>query len=206
MSVTNEPKSNEYSVWDVILHHDWNTRSEKFDADIAVVVLRDAIYFSDRASPICLPQQSDSKVVGTGSVFGWGVREISEDSDEKFSGTPSELKIPAVNDSQCFSEVPDLEYFASDRTFCGGYLNQSKATCKGDGGGGFFLQDSTTGSFNLAGIVSASITDFFGTCNVEVYSLFTNVARFVDWINVKMEESKEIVWESVDFVCKRNDS
>lgn len=203
LSVVNEPESIEHSIWDVIIHPEWNSLVDSFDADMSVVVLYKAVEFTNKLVPICLPQSIEAEIVGVGIVVGWGKSNVSEYSFEKFSQTPNQLEIPAVNQSHCFSTVPGIEFYRSSRTFCGGYLGKSKATCTGDSGGGFYLRSSERKPFNLAGIVSASMTvDSFGTCDVEVYSLFTNVAKFVRWIYEKIEETRKIKWESVNFECK----
>lgn len=201
INVVNEYGSKEHLVWDVILHPDWNARIQNYDADIAVVVLRDHVEFSSFISPICLPQQSDSEVFGTGFAVGWGRTNIS-DKSPKLSPTPNKLESSVVYKRRCLTQVPDLKYLFSNRTFCGGFFKQSKATCNGDSGGGFFILNRSSNLFTLAGVISSSLSDFFGTCDIEVYSVLTDVAKFVDWINEKVEETMEIVWKAVDFDCR----
>lgn len=200
LNIVDELGSTEHSVWEILIHPDWKSRDERYDADISVVVLRDAVEFTTKFMPVCLPQPSD--VVTTGFVVGWGKSNVSEESSEKLVPTPNQLEVPAVNKSHCLASVPGIEFYASDRTFCGGYLNQSKSTCIGDSGGGFYLRSSSSHRFNLAGIISSSMADFYKGCDNEVYSLFTNVAKFVEWIGEKMEKTKQIVWKAVEFECK----
>lgn len=188
MSVENERGSKEHSVLKIILHPDWNSRAKQFDADISVIVLHDTVQFSGSIRQICLPQQSYDEVVGTGTVVGWGRSTVSENSIKKHSATPNQLEIPAVSKPQCFADVPDLAYFSSNRTFCAGFIKKSKSTCAGDDGGGFYLEDTSARRFILAGVTSASLdADGLGTCETEAYTLFTNVARFVDWINSQID-------------------
>jgi Trypsin len=89
LSVSDEPGSTAHSVWEIILHPDWNWNSFKFDADISILVLRDPVVFSEKVQPICLPQQSDDEVVGLGTVVGWGVSEHSEAVGEEIDSTPN---------------------------------------------------------------------------------------------------------------------
>jgi secreted trypsin-like serine protease len=185
------------------LHPDWDSEEVDFDADISVVVLRE---FAENVEPICLPQPSYGEVVGIGTVVGWGVSGRSEAAGEYYDSTPNELKLPAVNQLHCFLTVKKLVLPSSNRTFCAGFVNESKSACSGDSGGGFYLLDSSTKRFNLRGIVSAALDDPNRNrdrgCDVNVYSLYTNVAKFIDWIRSKMEKSKEVQWEEGEFDCK----
>jgi secreted trypsin-like serine protease len=112
-----------------------------------------------------------------------------------------------VNNSHCFSTDTDtLEIISSPRTFCAGFVNENKSACSGDSGGGFYLKNLSTKLFNLQGIVSAAANDPdpYSTrgCDINMFSLYTNVAKFVDWIRNEMEKSKEIEWKEVEFECK----
>lgn len=202
LSVVNETGSIERSIWKIIVHPDWQQRVQKYDADITIVILRQAVEYSNEIRPICLLKARNDEIKGTGSIVGWGK---SHESIGNSVETPNELRIPVIATSKCFADVPDLENFSSDRTFCGGYLNESKATCVGDSGGGLYLYNSNTRHYYLAGIISASMYDFDTQCDIEVYSLFTNVGKFIDWIMQTHEETKKIVWEAVDFDCVRKE-
>jgi hypothetical protein len=191
LSVVDEPGSSAHSVQEIILHPDWNSESVKFDADISIVVLRESVVFTRNVEPICLPQPSYDEFVGIGTVVSWGVSEDSEAAGERFDSTPNELEVPAMNNSHCFLTVNSIVKISSARTFCAGYINEAKAPC-GGGGSGFYLLDSSTKLFSLQGIVSESLKDSEHPnrgCDVNVFSLYTNVARFVDWIKSEMSLS-----------------
>jgi secreted trypsin-like serine protease len=187
------------------LHPDWNSESVEFDADISIVVLHNSVEFTRNVEPICLPQPSDDGVAGTGTVVGWGMSGHWETAAQQHDTTPNDLEVPVVNNSHCFL-TNDIVYPSSNRTFCAGFVNESKSACSGDSAGGFYLKDSSTKLFNLQGIVSASANDPDLTrnrgCDVNVYSLYTNVAKFIDWIRSEMDKSKEIEWKEVEFECK----
>jgi secreted trypsin-like serine protease len=205
LSVTDEPGSVAHSVQEIILHPDWNSESVEFDADISIVVLRDPVEFSRNVEPICLPQQSDVEVVGTGTVVSWDRSEHSEAVGEHYDSTPNELEVPVVSNSHCFLTVKQLFAISSPRTFCAGFINESKAPCSGDSSGGFYLRDSSSKLFNLQGIVVALANDPDEPtrgCDMNMFSLYTNVAKFVDWIKNEIEKSKEIEWKEVEFECK----
>jgi secreted trypsin-like serine protease len=144
-----------------------------------------------------------------GTVVGWGISEHSEAVGEEIDSTPNELKAPAVNNSVCFSTDADtLEIISSPRTFCAGFVNENKSACRGDSGGGFYLKNLSTKLFSLQGIVSASANDpdrySNRGCDINVFSLYTNVAKFIDWIKKEMKTSEEIEWKEVEFECQQN--
>lgn len=125
LSIANEPGSVEHYVWEIIVHPDWDVTSFVYDADISLIVLQEQVNFGDGSSvaTVCLPAQSDNEVLGTGFTAGWG---FSEKSPKKVTETPNTLTLPAVNDSVCFKSDSDLQLVSSQRTFCAGFVNQSK--------------------------------------------------------------------------------
>ena len=62
-----EPKSIKSDIKRIILNPAWNPKEVRFDADIAILVLRDPIEYSEVIQPVCLPNPSYSpfKTVGT---------------------------------------------------------------------------------------------------------------------------------------------
>lgn len=197
-----ETGANETLVWSIVIHPDWNFNSEKYDADISVLVLTDSIEFSSTIRPVSLPSLSYSEVSGLGTVVGWGKSESS--GQKLYDPIPSKVLIPAVNSSHCYTTFYQLGLASSNRHFCGGYENQGKAPCLGDSGGGFYIQDRS--SWIIRGIVSASLIDAGHGCDINKFSLYTNVARFVDWIAKVMKETSAVKWKSVELKCKQEDS
>jgi secreted trypsin-like serine protease len=51
----------------------------------------------------------------------------------------------------------------------------------GDSGGGLIIKDNN-GRWTLRGLVSAAIRGPDGSCDLENYVVFTDVARHIDWI------------------------
>lgn len=181
LSEPNEAGSLNASVSSIVIHPDWNHENFKFDSDIAIAVLTDAVEFSKRIKPVSLPKMDFDEVVGVGTIIGWGKSEHSDD-ERYFDSTPSKLLVPAINSSYCYSTFPKLAVHTSVTAFCGGYEDKRKGPCIGDSGGGFYMKDSSTNSWNVRGIVSASLVDMQFGCDVNKFSLFTNVARFIEWI------------------------
>jgi secreted trypsin-like serine protease len=199
-SIYDEERSAKHSIWEVILHPEWKVNTYDFDADISIVVLRDPVMMTLTVGKICLPEPSEDEVVGTGTIVGWGKSEASEKLRNGPDTIPNELQLPAVDDRTCYESNDNFHDIISDRTFCAGFVNQGKSACSGDSGGGFYLRSSPKLVWKLRGIVSASIRDPYRGCNVNTYGVYTNVARFVDWIKTKMEET--IKWKEVGLECE----
>lgn len=202
MSVADEFGSSKALVFDIIIHPDWKFNERKFDADIAVVVLTEPVDLSDEIQLVCLPLPSVDEVASgtaevSGKVVGWGKSEPVN----SHSSTPNELLVPAINSSHCYTTFHHLGSISSNRMFCGGYESQSKAPCLGDSGSGFYLFDPLSGTWNVQGIVSASFVDFDDGCDVNKFSLYTNVARFIDWIRLVLVDTREVNWKQIEFDC-----
>lgn len=202
LSVTNEYGSKSVLVNDIKLHPDWNFNNQRFDADISIVVLQKKIQFTQQIQPICVPMENFDEVKGVGKVVGWGKSDILGKHDM----IPKELDVPAVNSSHCYTTFTYLSAVSSNRAFCGGYENEGRSPCLGDSGGGWFVLDPTTSTWNVRGIVSASLVDLDYGCDVNKFSLYTNVARFTTWINKMIEETQEVSYQYIDYKCEVYDN
>lgn len=185
-------------MWKIILHPDWNFNSMRYDSDIAIVVMQDQVDFSDMIRPICLPPQSYSAFSLIGTVVGWGKSENSRNGfhDE----TPSKMSIPTINATHCYTTFPQLASHSSNSLFCGGFNNEGKAPCLGDSGGGFYVKAKDS-KWVTMGIVSGAIAEMTRGCDINKFSLYTNVARFTEWITQVMTNTKEFFREHSEFSC-----
>jgi secreted trypsin-like serine protease len=161
--------------------------------------LRNPVEFSRWIRAVCIPEQSYADVVGVGTAVGWGK---TYRFDPGTSSTPKQLEIPTVNASYCLTKYSNLAEVSSENTFCAGFANQGKGTCLGDSGGGFYSLESATSPWIVRGIVSGSLTDQLGKCDVDKFQLYTNVARFADWIGKIMKKTGNVALEFVEFVCE----
>lgn len=111
---------------------------------------------------------------------------------------PREVSITAVNDSVCFTKDHDIARISTLRTFCAGGDNYGP--CHGDSGkflkspnifdefaycsliqgGGFYV--ATGSGWTVKGIVSASAVKDNFDCDVQRFTIFTQVFRFKNWI------------------------
>ena len=163
----------------VFVHPDWNPFNIRYDADIAALTTEDEIPYTKYIRPICLSRT----VMGAeeGYVAGWGE---SEDKSKVHENLPKQIKIPIHANEFCFLESVEFSKISSTRTFCGGGRNMI-GPCRGDSGGGVFVRIGN--AFYLKGLVSASLTNL-GECDVTNFALYTNVEKFIDWIEQPTEE------------------
>lgn len=68
--------------------------------------------------------------------------------------------------------------------------------CQGDSGSGLYIREQSTGLYHVKGIVSSSLSGPKG-CNIEVYSIYTNVIEFTSWI--KEDDNEKLVFELTAF-------
>ncbi|XP_047098090.1 serine protease gd-like [Schistocerca piceifrons] len=178
-----EPYSQVREVSEIYLHPDYN--SNNFDADIAMIILRDPVEYTRYVLPICLWNQHSSlnHIIGQiGVVVGWG----RDEHGNRVTDFPRKTNVPVVSREDCINSRKDFALITSERTFCGGFRNDT-GPCSGDSGGGLFLpSDPGRGSdtqWFLRGIVSLSLLDpETQSCDLRQYIVFTDVAKFQDWI------------------------
>lgn len=201
LGIEDEGGSKTSLVLDIIIHHDWDFNDQKYDADISIVVLLESVEFNNFIQPVCLPPQSYGDVSGTGVIVGFGTSEHS--GGNHHDTLLNQLEQQAVNSTYCYPKFPELSRASSYRAFCGGFENQGKSACGGDSGGGFYFKEKSASTWAVKGIVSGGLQGDDGiSCNLNAFTLYTNVARFVDWIKEKMNETKQIAWKFVDFNCR----
>ncbi|XP_070505173.1 uncharacterized protein [Chironomus tepperi] len=166
-----------YAVQSINVHPDWNTLTQAYDADIAVLVLDSEVTFSGYIQPICLVQALTATSASTGVVVGYGK---SEDVTKKHENIPKILEMPIHSNEDCFLKNYLLATLSSKRTFCGG-TGAGVGVCSGDSGSGLFVTNGTT--YYLRGIVSSSLRGGPYGCDVDTYAVFTDVTKYIDWIN-----------------------
>lgn len=193
LTVENETDSKSHFVSKIVIHPDWRHDQEKYDADIAILVLAEAAGFNSFIRTVCLPSKIDGDASGTGTAVGWSAKIRSSN---RYEPTPADLQQPVVDASTCYSNVFKLSRYASIRMFCGGFLNQNLSACDGDSGGGFYFSDGWI--WTIRGIISGGLRSA-GGCDMNVYSLYTSVAKFRDWITEVID--KTMAWLKVEFQC-----
>jgi hypothetical protein len=158
------------------MHLQFDPYSNQLDADIAVLKLSVDVTFGTWIQPVCIAKiLAPLKNFNEGVVVGFGKTE----KQGTHLNVPTKTNMPIKTVEVCYSEFPSLDKLASYRTFCGGFANGTGA-CTGDNGGGLtVVQD---GVYYLRGIVSASLHGTNYGCDVESYSIFTDVKNYLPFL------------------------
>ncbi|XP_070508851.1 prostasin-like [Chironomus tepperi] len=160
-------------VSSIKLHSDWNSQTETYDADIAILRLTNAIIFTNYIQPACLPSPSMNVFEIDGTVVGYG---LSDDTKGEHEMRPKYVKISSITQEDCLIGRDVIARISSKRMFCAG--NVGKNPCRGDSGGGFHVKLGS--SYFVVGIISSAV---YGECRLNEFVLFTNVPKYISWIN-----------------------
>jgi secreted trypsin-like serine protease len=171
-----EVNSQSRKVTKLEIHPDfYRVRRKTADADIALLKLQSFVQFNDFVQTICLPRASLNLSGVQGTVVGYGKSE----SPEEHTSTPRKISVRAVDLQSCLLNDGGYRDIASSRNFCAGGLG--KTPCKGDSGGGFYVQDARSGEWALYGLVSEGII-VNGVCDAKKFVVYVDVVKFMAWI------------------------
>ena len=160
---------------EIIIHPDWSTFVQTYDADISIVVLEFPVEFNSFIKPICLWELDELPIESQGVVVGFGK---SENEARNHENMPRKLQIPIITNEKCFDE-DQLSTISSGRTFCAG-AGDGSGVCFGDSGGGLYINHENV--YFLRGIVSSSLVTSDNMCNTNRPAVFTDVLKYKDWI------------------------
>jgi secreted trypsin-like serine protease len=121
------------SVVKFVIHPDWNSNDDRYDADIAIAVLTRKISFNKFIIPICLwtsTSNTDDLVGKTGVIAGWGKTKVNAST----SLTPKWAKIQVVDLLTCIRSNDAFNKSTSNRMFCAGNRVEGSGPCNGDSG------------------------------------------------------------------------
>lgn len=163
---------------DIFIHPDYDSNLKSYDADIAVIVLKNDVRFNMFIRPACMWSGSTSLdfIVGErGKIIGWG--------HSSASNTPQQIEATVSSNDVCFKANETYRSLSSNRTFCAGDKHVTgRSPCNGDSGAGLMLYRNKR--WVLRGIVSASLasTNSKTSCHDNDFVIYTDVAKFLDWI------------------------
>lgn len=174
------------------------------DSDIAVIKLLDKARIGEKVLPLCLSENQEEEVTsGQGLVTGWSpLQDSSLGPDERarvglvhladivpcehqyaHNGVP----VSVTDNMLCASQKPDYGPSNICPSDTGGILvlpanfeNQVNHNLKP-----FQVQKDNKGLWRLLGLVSFGYDQ--GECDPELYTVYTRVANFKDWIESNMK-------------------
>ncbi|XP_033217080.1 chymotrypsin-like elastase family member 2B isoform X2 [Belonocnema kinseyi] len=177
--LANEIGSVKANISAIRIHPEFNNNFTNADSDLAILVLKNPVKYSDLILPICLWKDSTNlkKIVGeTGTIVGW--RKYGK----HYTGEPHKTIEQIVSQENCLRSNPGFAEITSNRTFCAGSRDGS-GPCYGDSGSGFVIQDPKTERYHLRGIVSLTLfDDKVRTCDLKQYVVYVDVAKHLAWI------------------------
>lgn len=160
--------------------------------DIAILLFTSSAEFTDWVRPICLwaENRDINAVIGNnkvGTVVGWGYDNLGRISDKLL-----QANMPVVPHKQCiWSKREFFSKTVNDKNFCAGFRNGT-SVCTGDSGGALVFprenSDPKYPTWHVRGIVSlsvalqATINEEASLCDTSHFVVFTDVAKFLDWI------------------------
>jgi len=166
----------EHLVSDIRIHRNWNPNLTSFNADIAVLKMKEEVKFSTWIQPVCMSKlMSLLNNFQIGETVGFGRSSPSESNE---SVILKKMSTPIHNNDYCFNMFPSLINIAKFRTFCGGFANETES-CDNGGNGMTVVQD---GVHYLRGIVSASLRGGSTGCSTDAYTIFTDIRYYLSFL------------------------
>ncbi|KAH8284026.1 hypothetical protein KR054_007646 [Drosophila jambulina] len=164
-----------------LLIHDKYKYEQYTEADLALVRLETPVPLNDFIVPICLWSSANRLDLPQGEktyVAGWG-------PDESGTGNSDIAKLADMNivsEANCHRQLPPGPLFQPS-TLCAQKANTGP--CSTDGGGPLMLREG--GVFLLRGIIAGGALDQErNTCDLSRPSVFTDVAKHIDWVRRNM--------------------
>ncbi|XP_040154055.1 prostasin-like [Anopheles arabiensis] len=195
-----KPWSRSYAPERLILHPGYKQANVK--DDIAIVKLASEITMSDYIFPVCLWPRGPTHEAITGRkgfVVGYGLNDAGSTSSHLL-----DAEVPVIDRWTCLESNRDtLSSQLASTMLCAG-ARDGVGPCNGDSGGGMFF---TAGSvWYIRGVVSfAPNLDSTGKCDPKQYAIYTDVAKYLDWItneldNVTQSDTSESMANSTNFL------
>ncbi|GLV36952.1 uncharacterized protein CBL_02213 [Carabus blaptoides fortunei] len=174
----------------ITMHPEYNYRT--YVNDIAVIHLARPAEYTDYVRPVCLWSENvalETVVHKEGTVVGWGYDHSGRVTEHLTKAT-----MPVIEHVQCIWSYPDFfSKFVSNRTLCAGFRNGT-SVCNGDSGGGLVFPKTNSNPnqpiWHIRGVVSISValqSEFI--CDTSHYAIFTDVAKYLQWIRNVMSSS-----------------
>lgn len=93
LEVLVEKKSFSAEVSEIRLHPDWIWHDEKYDADLAILILGESVEFSMYVQPVCLPSAASIDRLFDGFVVKWICFWIQQKLKVSFKGWLGDVRV-----------------------------------------------------------------------------------------------------------------
>uniref|UniRef100_A0A2C9GPA8 Peptidase S1 domain-containing protein n=1 Tax=Anopheles arabiensis TaxID=7173 RepID=A0A2C9GPA8_ANOAR len=171
-----------YGVREIVVHPGFSEASTV--NDIALIKLTASITMTtEYVQPVCLWTMDSALelIVGrNGTVVGFGPNErrdaVSKEQLQQATIGVVDPQTCIASDPAVFGTHPPLE------TFCGKRRQNGVGTCNGNSGDGLFVEVS--GRWFVRGLVARlqPVRGSDGLCDPLQYTVYTDVAKYVEWI------------------------
>lgn len=185
-----EMRVQQRDVQEIHVHPEWDVYSDTYDANLAVLLLKELVLFTSYIRPVCIPADDTLIDDVKGLVVGWGLREDGTKLNTEFI---KRATVTALSVLDCLTKYPQVGVIPSPRTYCG--QGEDGNANRGDSGGGFYVQNQES-VWVQHGIVSSLRSNSSGFVNDESVMVYTNVAKFKNWIAGTVRQSGVAVGEA----------
>ncbi|ESO81983.1 hypothetical protein LOTGIDRAFT_84942, partial [Lottia gigantea] len=158
-----------YQIESIMMYKDYDEFS--VENDIALVMLKSEIKFSNYIRPICLPSENDTLEVGTPCYLA-GYGDTHGDSDRL-----NQVKLPIIAEDKCSQVDWYGNFFKPNSSFCAGYAQGGKDACTGDSGSPLVCRRNS--EWQVHGISSWG----YGCAEPKWPGIYTRVNKYLPWIN-----------------------
>ena len=171
---------------------------ETVPSDIAILVLKSPVKYTDTVKPICLPEGNSSYAGEKGTVVGWGLLGYGGSSPKVLQELTTEIWDNERCSSNYEKKYPDSPASITETMLCSG--KEGKSPChvsnhhnimqctkqisnyylllQGDSGGPFMFRNDD-GHWEQIGVVSWG-GNLCGQNNLP--AVYTRITHFMDWI------------------------
>ncbi|XP_058827802.1 uncharacterized protein LOC131687724 [Topomyia yanbarensis] len=166
-------------IEDYYIHENFRV-GHHMNNDIAVVLLKTPIRFSEFIQPVCLPAKNQPYQEGMNcTISGWG---STQSGSSAHSLELRAAKVPLLSDAVC-NQPEVYGNNVTEGMFCAGALDGGVDACEGDSGGPLVCTNNR--GHTLYGIISWG----FHCGYVNKPGVYVKVSHYLDWIEEKLKQS-----------------
>lgn len=163
------------------IHQTWNSRSENYGGDIALIRLNSPVYVDYYVRPICL--MTTTQDIADGKVASWTVKTIGSTANSDDDDDVNKLYAMKITKlQQCLVNYPVLKRYSWSNSFCA-KKKDTDNICSSETGHGLFVEIESR--IYLKGFSSAGKLDYQSrSCSNNYDTLFTDIPKYFDFIKV----------------------